>query len=519
MTDSLFIGLSDQDVPQQLVLKRANRHGLIAGATGTGKTVTLQGLAEGFSRAGVPVFLSDVKGDLAGMAKPGSEAAGWTGKRAAELKIDDYDYEACPVVFWDLFAEQGHPIRTTISEMGPLLLARLMGLNDTQEGVLSIAFKYADDNGLLLLDLKDLQAMLAWCADHAGELSANYGNVTKASVGSIQRQLLTLESQGGAAFFGEPAFDISDFIALDAKGRGRVNILAADTLMQSPRLYATFLLWLLSELFETLPEVGDPDKPKLVFFFDEAHLLFDEAPDALMDKVEQVVRLIRSKGVGVYFVTQNPIDIPEKVAGQLGNRVQHALRAFTPRDARAIKSASETFRPNPRLDVARTITELKVGEALVSTLLPDGAPSPVERTRVGPPRSRVGPITPGERMDVINASPFAGKYEEVVDRESAAELLVMKREERAEQAEADKQAQLQAKLDAQAAKEAARLEAQRAREAARLEAARARAAARPSATEKAVESAVKSAASSIGRQLGGKMGQSLVRGILGSLFK
>jgi uncharacterized membrane protein len=356
-----------------------------------------------------------------------------------------------------LFGEQGHPIRTTISEMGPLLLARLMGLNDTQEGVLAIAFRYADDHDLLLLDLEDLQAMLSWCADNAGELSSKYGNVTKASVGSIQRQLLTLESQGGAAFFGEPAFDISDFIALDSKGRGRVNILAADKLMNSPRLYATFLLWLLAELFETLPEIGDPDRPKLVFFFDEAHLLFDEAPDALMDKVEQVVRLIRSKGVGVYFVTQNPIDIPENVAGQLGNRVQHALRAFTPRDARAIKSASETFRPNPRLDVAQVITEMKVGEALVSTLMPDGAPSPVERTRVAPPRSRVGPLTTGERMDVINASPFAGKYEELIDRESAAELLLMKREEQAGQAQAEKDAALQAKLDAQAAKEQARL--------------------------------------------------------------
>ncbi|WP_353216355.1 helicase HerA-like domain-containing protein, partial [Sandarakinorhabdus sp.] len=451
MTDNLFIGLSDQDAPQSLVLKRANRHGLIAGATGTGKTVTLQGIAEGFSRAGVPVFLADVKGDIAGMAKPGSEAAGWTAKRAMEMKIEDYDWESMPVVFWDLFGEQGHPIRTTISEMGPLLLARLMGLNDTQEGVLAIAFRYADDHDMLLLDLEDLQAMLAWCADNAAELSSKYGNVTKASVGSIQRQLLTLESQGGAAFFGEPAFDITDFIALDGKGRGRVNILAADKLMNSPRLYATFLLWLLAELFETLPEVGDPDKPKLVFFFDEAHLLFDEAPDALMDKVEQVVRLIRSKGVGVYFVTQNPVDIPEKVAGQLGNRVQHALRAFTPRDARAIKSAAETFRPNPRLDVAAVITEMKVGEALVSTLMPDGAPSPVERTRIAPPRSRVGPLTAGERADVINASPFAGKYEERIDRESAAELLLMKREDQAGQAEADKQAALQAKLDAQAA--------------------------------------------------------------------
>jgi len=530
MTDSLFIGLSDEDVPQVLVLKRANRHGLIAGATGTGKTVTLQGLAEGFSRAGVSVFLADVKGDIAGMAKAGSEAAGWTGKRAAELKMDDYDYAACPVVFWDLFGQQGHPIRTTISEMGPLLLARLMGLNETQEGVLTIAFRYADEHDMLLLDLEDLQAMLAWCADNAGELSSKYGNVTKASVGSIQRQLLQLETQGGAAFFGEPALEIADFIALDARGHGRVNFLAADKLMQSPRLYATFLLWLLSELFETLPEIGDPDRPKLVFFFDEAHLLFDEAPDALLDKVEQVVRLIRSKGVGVYFISQNPIDIPEKVAGQLGNRVQHALRAFTPRDQRAIKSASETFRPNPRLDVARVITEMKVGEALVSTLMPDGAPSPVERTRVGPPRSRVGPITAGERMDVINASPFAGKYDEAVDRESAAELLVMKREDSAAQAEADKAAALQAKLDAQAekeaakaeaqaAKEAARLAAQRERDAARLEAARARAAARPSATEKAIAAATTSAARSIGRQLAGSVGKSLVRGILGSLFK
>jgi uncharacterized protein len=530
MTDSLFIGLSDQDAPQSLVLKRANRHGLIAGATGTGKTVTLQGLAEGFARAGVPVFLADVKGDIAGMAKSGSEAAGWTAKRAMEMKMEDYDWESMPVVFWDLFGEQGHPIRTTISEMGPLLLSRLMGLNDTQEGVLTIAFRYADEHDLLLLDLEDLQAMLAWVSDNADELSSKYGNVTKASVGSIQRQLLTLDSQGGAAFFGEPAFDITDFIALDGKGRGRVNILAADKLMNSPRLYATFLLWLLSELFETLPEVGDPDKPKLVFFFDEAHLLFDEAPDALMDKVEQVVRLIRSRGVGVYFVTQNPIDIPEKVAGQLGNRVQHALRAFTPRDARAIKSASETFRPNPRLDVAAVITEMKVGEALVSTLMPDGAPSPVERTRIAPPRSRVGPLTPGERMDVINASPYAGKYEERIDRDSAAELLVMKREEQAGQAEAEKAAALQAKLDAQAAKEeakldaqaakeAARLAAQRERDAARLEAARVRAAARPSTADKVIESVARSAATSIGRQLAGSVGKSLVRGILGSLFK
>ncbi|MEN9932722.1 MAG: putative ATPase, partial [Pseudomonadota bacterium] len=429
------------------------------------------------------------------------------------------EYRDNPAVFWDLYGELGHPIRTTISEMGPLLLSRLMGLNETQEGVLTIAFRWADDNGLLLLDMDDLQQTLIHCAAHASELAATYGNISKASVGTIQRQLLAFESQGADRFFGEPAFEINDFLRTDESGKGVVNVLAAEKLMQSPKLYATFLLWLLSELFEALPEVGDPEKPVLVFFFDEAHLLFDEAPDALMDKVEQVVRLIRSKGVGVYFVTQNPIDIPEKIAGQLGNRVQHALRAFTPRDARAIKSAAETFRPNPRLDVAAVITEMKVGEALVSTLMPDGAPSPVERTRIAPPRSRVGPLTAAERAEVVNASPYAGKYEELIDRESAAELLVMKREEQAAQAEAEKQAALQAKLDAQAAKEEAKLQAQREREAARLEAARARAAARPSTTDKVIESVARSAASSIGRQLAGSVGKSLVRGILGSLFK
>jgi DNA helicase HerA-like ATPase len=521
MGDSIFIGLGDpggDKLPQALVLKRANRHGLIAGATGTGKTVTLQTLAEGFSREGVPVFLSDVKGDIAGMAKAGSDAAAWTGKRAAEIGLADYDYAANPVVFWDLFGEQGHPVRTTISEMGPLLLARLMGLNETQEGVLSIAFRYADDLGLLLLDMKDLQAMLVFCAENAAELSTKYGNVSKASVGSIQRQLLQMQSQGGDNFFAEPAFDISDFIRTDSQGRGQVNILAADRLMQSPRLYATFLLWLLSELFETLPEVGDPDKPKLVFFFDEAHLLFDEAPPALMDKVEQVVRLVRSKGVGVYFISQNPIDIPEKVAGQLGNRVQHALRAFTPRDQRAIKAASETFRSNPKLDVATAITELKVGEALVSLLMADGAPTPVERTLIAPPRSRVGPISADERATVINASPFAGKYDEMVDRESAYEKLQSRAAEASERSEAEKAAALQAKLDAAAAKEAAA----KATAAAKAEAAAARAAARPqpkSMTEKMIESTARSAATSIGRQLGGKLGGQLLRGLLGGLLK
>ena len=521
MADSIFIGKGEQH-PQALVLRRANRHGLIAGATGTGKTVTLQTLAEGFSREGVPVFLSDVKGDIAGMGMKGSDAAAWTGKRAAEIGIADYDYAASPVVFWDLFGEQGHPIRTTISEMGPLLLSRLMGLNDTQEGVLSVAFKYADDMGLLLLDLKDLQAMLSFCGDNAAELSTKYGNVTKASIGSIQRQLLQLDSQGADNFFGEPALDITDFVGVDGQGRGRVNILAADRLMQSPRLYATFLLWLLSELFSTLPEVGDPEKPKLVFFFDEAHLLFDEAPKALLDKVEQVVRLVRSKGVGVYFISQNPIDIPEGVAGQLGNRVQHALRAFTPRDQRAIKAASETFRVNPGLDVGTAITELKVGEALVSLLMGDGAPSPVERTLVAPPRSRVGPVTTDERATIVNASPLGGKYDERIDRASAWEMLNSRAAETAAKTEAEKVAALQVKLDAAAATAAEKAAVAAAKTLERERVATARAAARPepkSFAEKMIESTARSAANSVGRQLGGKFGSQLLRGLLGGLLK
>ncbi len=426
---AILIGKTKGGAAQSLLLAQANRHGLIAGATGTGKTVTLQTLAEDFSAAGVPVFLADVKGDLAGIAMAGSAQAPNADKlegRARELGIADYAYRDNPAVYWDLFGEQGLPIRTTISEMGPLLLARLLDLNETQEGVLAIVFRHADDNGLLLLDLTDLQAMLAWAYDNAAELSGTYGNVSRASVGAIQRQLLTLESQGGAMFFGEPALEIDDFLSADENGRGMINILAADKLMRSPKLYATFLLWLLSELFESLPEVGDPEKPKLVFFFDEAHLLFDDAPDALLDKVEQVVRLIRSKGVGVYFVTQNPIDIPEKIAGQLGNRVQHALRAFTPRDKRAIKAAAETFRINPELDVERAITELKVGEALVSTLDADGAPTPVQRTLIKPPRSRLGPVTARERAIVNSAGDLTGKYDEPVDRESAAEVLAAK---------------------------------------------------------------------------------------------
>jgi len=426
---ALFLGLGANGERQGLELARANRHGLIAGATGTGKTVTLQGLAEDFSAAGVPVFLADVKGDLSGIAMPGSPTFKNADKleaRAAELGMTDYAYADNPAVFWDLYGEQGHPIRTTVSEMGPLLLARLLGLNETQEGVLDIVFRFADDQGLLLLDLEDLQAMLVHTAEHAGELTAKYGNVAKATVGTIQRQLLSLDSQGGALFFGEPALEIEDFIRTDERGRGIINILAADKLMRSPKLYATFLLWLLAELFEVLPEVGDPEKPRLVFFFDEAHLLFEDAPEALQEKVEQVVRLIRSKGVGVYFVTQNPIDIPEQVAGQLGNRVQHALRAFTPRDQKAIRAAAETFRINPDLDVEATITELRTGEALVSTLLEDGAPSVVQRTLIKPPRSRLGPIDAKERAIVQSVSPHAGKYDTRVDRESADEVLAQK---------------------------------------------------------------------------------------------
>lgn len=426
---TIFLGLGGNGENQHLDLGLANRHGLIAGATGTGKTVTLQGLAESFSANGVPVFVADVKGDLSGIAMPGSPTFKHADKlegRAKELGMDDYAYSDNPVVFWDLYGKQGHPIRTTITEMGPLLLARLLDLNDTQEGVLQIVFRHADDNGLLLLDFGDLQSMLQWANENAKELSGVYGNVSKASVGAIQRQLLSFEAQGADNFFGEPALEINDFIQCDDQGRGHVNVLAADQLMRSPKLYATFLLWLLAELFESLPEVGDPEKPKLVFFFDEAHLLFDDAPEALQDKIEQVVRLIRSKGVGVYFCTQNPIDIPEEVAGQLGNRVQHALRAFTPRDQRAIKAAAETFRINPDLDVEEAITELKVGEALVSTLDEDGAPTIVQRTLIKPPRSRLGPVTAKERMIIQSISPFDGKYDELVDRESAEEVLAQK---------------------------------------------------------------------------------------------
>jgi uncharacterized protein len=511
MSDDILIGKGE--VEQRLLLKRTNRHGLIAGATGTGKTVTLQVLAEGLSREGVPVFMADVKGDLSGMAMAGSpqhKAHDILAKRAADMGLDDWAYKDNPVTFWDLYGEQGHPVRTTVSEMGPLLLARLMGLNDTQEGVLAIAFRMADEENLLLLDLKDLQAMLTFVGENADDISTRYGNVTKASIGAIQRQLLQLDSQGGAHFFGEPAVDIKDMMACADDGRGIINILAADKLMASPRLYSTFLLWLLSELFETLPEVGDPDKPKMVFFFDEAHLLFDEAPDALLQKIEQVVRLIRSKGVGVYFISQNPIDIPEKVAGQLGNRVQHALRAFTPRDQKAVKAAAETFRTNPKVKVETAITELAVGEALVSLLQADGTPSMVDRAFIRPPCSRLGPVTPAERKIFIDTSVVAGKYDEAVDRESAYELLSSKAAQ-----------QKQEQADAKAAKEAEKAAAAQARqEAAAQRAQRAAQRAQPASMgEKMLQSAARSAASSVGRQVANSLGKSLVRGILGSLFK
>ena len=405
-----------------LPLPIANRHGLIAGATGTGKTVTLRVMAENLSAAGVPVFLADVKGDLAGLAQPGEENPKFLA-RATALGVERFAFEACPVVFWDLLGEQGHPLRASASEIGPMLLARLLDLNETQAGVLQIAFRYADDNGLLVDDLKDLRALLADVAARADELRAGYGNVTGASVGAIQRGLLALEAQGGDRFVGLPSFDVGDLLARDGRGRGLVHVLAADRLMMRPKLYATFLLWLLSELFETLPEVGDVDRPKLVFFFDEAHLLFADAPAALVQKIEQVVRLIRSKGVGVYFVTQNPLDLPETVLGQLGHRVQHALRAFTPRDQKAVRAAAETFRPNPRLDAAAAIGELAVGEALVSFLDASGTPEMVERAKICPPRTRLGPLRAEERRAALDASPFRGRYDQSEDRESAAERL------------------------------------------------------------------------------------------------
>ncbi|MCA3213055.1 MAG: helicase HerA-like domain-containing protein [Betaproteobacteria bacterium] len=420
MADPLVIAKT-ADTELALLPALANRHGCITGATGTGKTVTLQVLAERFSRIGVPVFMADVKGDLTGIAKAGSLGEKMK-KRLDSLGMPEPQWAACPVALWDVWGEQGHPVRATVSDMGPLLLARLLNLNETQEGVLTLAFKIADDHGLLLLDLKDLRAMLQFVGDNAAQFKTQYGNISPASIGAIQRGLLQIEQQGGEKFFGEPMLDIADLMQT-ADGQGVVNILVADKLMNNPRLYSCFLLWLLSELFENLPEVGDRDKPKLVFFFDEAHLLFSEAPPALLEKVEQVVRLIRSKGVGVYFVTQNPLDIPEKVLGQLGNRVQHALRAFTPRDQKAVNSVAETMRPNPRLDIKAAILELAVGEALVSLLDAKGTPGITERAYVCPPGSQIGPISVDERRALIAGSVVAGVYEKAVDRESAFELL------------------------------------------------------------------------------------------------
>jgi DNA helicase HerA-like ATPase len=537
---NIFVGATADGQREELNLKRANRHGLVAGATGTGKTVTLQGLVEGFSRSGVAVFVADVKGDLAGIAMAGSPMAPTNApfaQRAADIGMTDWAYADNPVIFWDLFGQQGHPVRTTVSEMGPLLLAQLMALNEVQEGVLQVVFKVADEQGMLLLDMADLQAMLAWAAENAADLSAHYGNVTRATVGTIQRQLLQLEAQGGDNFFGEPALDIHDMMIVGEDGRGMVSVLAADKLMAAPKLYATFLLWLLSELFEVLPEVGDPDKPKLVFFFDEAHLLFDDAAPALLDKIEQVVRLIRSKGVGVYFITQNPIDVPDDVAGQLGNRVQHKLNAFTPREQKAVQSAAQTFRANPGVDVATAITELKVGEALVSLLQADGSPSPVQRTLIRPPFSRVGPLSDKERAIIVSTSPLAGKYDTPVNRESAAEMLAAKAgDARAAAAQAQAQAEAakaqaeqakataaQAKLDAaaqaRADKEAARAAEMQARAEERARIAAEREAAKPTLTDKMLQSAARSVASSVGRQIAGQVGGQLLRGLLGGLFK
>ncbi len=474
--------------------KMANRHGLIAGATGTGKTVTLQTLAEGFSSIGVPVFMADVKGDLAGMSQPGGGNPK-VDARVAQLGLTDFKAQANPVTFWDVFAKKGHPVRTTIAEMGPLLLARLLNLNDVQSGVINSIFKIADDKGWLLLDLKDLRSMSQHAAENAATYQTEYGNISAASVGALQRSLLQLETEGGDLLFGEPAMNLDDLMQTDSQGRGMINILASDQLFNSPRVYATLLLWLLSELFEKLPEVGDLEKPKLVFFFDEAHLLFTDAPQALMQKIEQVIRLIRSKGVGVYFVTQNPLDVPDIVLGQLGNRVQHALRAFTPRDQKAVASAAETFRVNPKVDVATAITELGVGEALVSFLDEKGIPTPVERAFVCPPQSRIGPITDAERAATINGSALRGFYENQVDRESAYEVLKKRATEKAaeEAPEEDRGFDWGGMLGG-----GSKTDKKPARR-----------------SDSILESAAKSTARAIGSQLG----RTIIRGILGSIFK
>ncbi|MEM6896265.1 MAG: helicase HerA-like domain-containing protein [Pseudomonadota bacterium] len=511
MDGGVFLGGGGENygTRQALALKYANRHGLIAGATGTGKTVTLQILAEGFAAAGVPVFLSDVKGDLSGLARSGSadfKLHDAFMSRAGKIGFDDYAYSAFPVTFWDLFGEAGHPVRTTVAEMGPLLIARLLELSEAQEGILNIAFRVADEQGLPLLDLKDLQALLVWVGGNRGELSLRYGNVSTASIGAIQRRLLVLENQGGAKLFGEPALELSDIIRTDPDGRGRINILAADTLMASPRLYATFLLWLLSELFEELPEVGDPEKPKLVFFFDEAHLLFEDAPKALVDKVEQVARLIRSKGVGVYFITQNPDDIPEDILGQLGNRVQHALRAFTARDKKALRMAAETYRENPRFDTEAAIREVGVGEAVTSMLQKKGIPGIVERTLIRPPSSQLGPITKAQRAEVMAASPIAGKYEALKDRESAFELLKVRAAKAAADAEAAEEAEEEAAAMERDYKAARRYSGTRVGRS-------------TSRSTRRSRSFGEDLTQMVAKELTGTTGRRIVRGILGGLFR
>jgi len=513
MSTPIVIAKKTTDTTQDIVLhsKFANRHGLIAGATGTGKTVTLKVLAESFSRLGVPVFLADAKGDVSSLAKAGESNPKFD-ERLKTLQLEPVPFAASPVIFWDLFAQQGHPIRTTISEIGPLLLAQMLNLNDTQEGVLSAVFRVADDQGLLLIDFKDLKAILTYVSENAAELKAEYGNLSPASLGAIQRNLLALGDQGGEQFFGEPSLNILDFIQTDTNGYGYINILAADKLMNTPKLYATFLLWMMSELFEQLPEVGDMDKPKLVFFFDEAHLLFDNASPALQQKIEQVVRLIRSKGVGIYFITQNPLDLPESVLGQLGNRIQHALRAFTPKDQKAVKTAADTFRANPEFKVDQAITELAVGEALISCLDEQGTPQIVERGWVMPPYSSFTPISPEERQVIISQSIVAGVYDQAVDRDSAYEMLQKKVLQQSQQKEADDLAQQQSKeqeaLAKQQAKEQERFarEQQKAAEKAQRD------------REKLTQDIVGTFAKSAARSLGGSTGQKIVRGLLGSLF-
>ncbi len=492
MTEPLLLAKSEESL--YLLPRMANRHGLIAGATGTGKTVTLQSMAEGFSRIGVPVFMADVKGDLSGMSQIGGGNAKIE-ERVKQLGLENFIPAACPVTFWDVFGVKGHPVRTTIADMGPLLLGRMMNLNEVQGGVLTAIFKIADDKGWLLLDLKDLRAMMQHAAENSAEYAAEYGNIAMASVGAVQRALLQLEQEGADQLFGEPALNLDDLMQTDSKGHGVVNILASDRLFNSPRVYATLLLWLLSELYEKLPEVGDLDKPKLVFFFDEAHLLFNDAPDALMDKIEQVIRLIRSKGVGVYFVSQNPLDIPDIVLGQLGNRVQHALRAFTPRDQKAVKAAAETFRANPGVNVATAITELGVGEALVSFLDEKGRPVPVERAFICPPMSRIGAATDAERNQVVRGSAVFGHYENAVDRESAYEILKGRTAEAAQPAESSG-------FDWGGMFGGGKSESQPAR--------------RPVGRQP--DSILEAVAKSTARTIGSELGRRIVRGVLGSLL-